>query len=463
MRRLSVSLLALVVAIVAVASSAFARTPAAAQTQAAGRPICPDPGLVTQLQSGLPAMDEAIRRTEAQLDAARQASINADAAARERAIDAAKSEVQSAIGDFVGNALTLRRRVEALRRAGLARGARRELLEQAKDAQEILEQLQKMQSYWSDAQQLIAVGGAGYQTGVELRTAARSFAQDVTRINELFVNTGIWDALGENLSGSFGPFGSLAFRAARAAMDIGFSVAESALSESEYLTASRHLDVMRAQRSRIESRIFDMQQVMANCAPMPQTSSSPTSPQAGGQTSGGGAASAVILSVAGAAAAGLGTWYVLQAVDEYTSSTSSTTSTPTRTTTTTPTTPPVTPPPAAPSYDGIWNVTVLIDGCYRITHTVSMQVVGGAFSSSLFTYCANARNGATRVDTGGGCGSDGSERVSITGTMSNGRVNGNQTLTGSFCNGTNGFTGFMNSTMSGDAASGWGQLTFRKR
>ena len=78
------------------------------------------------------------------------------------------------------------------------------------------------------------------------------------------------------------------------------------------------------------------------------------------------------------------------------------------------------------SYDGNWSVLVQINSCYSFSNTATVTVSGGAFSGTLFTYCANAQTGATRLSTTG-CGSDISETVSIQqGTMSGSSVAGNQ-------------------------------------
>lgn len=130
---------------------------------------------------------------------------------------------------------------------------------------------------------------------------------------------------------------------------------------------------------------------------------------------------------------------------------------PTRTSSTTTST------PAPASYDGVWNVTVAIERCSRITHTASMSVSNGSFGTRLFTYCADPRTGSTRVDTGGGCGSDTRQAVDISGSMSGSRVSGNLTLSGSSCNGANGFSGSMSSPSAGAGTSFWGDVTFRKR
>ncbi len=117
--------------------------------------------------------------------------------------------------------------------------------------------------------------------------------------------------------------------------------------------------------------------------------------------------------------------------------------------------------PGPVSYDGNWSVLVQIDSCYSFSNTSTVTVSCGAFSGTLFTYCANAQTGATRLSTTG-CGSDISETVSIQqGTMSGSSVGGNLFLTGSACNGGNGFSGSLSAT-SGQAGSFWGSLSFTK-
>jgi len=113
------------------------------------------------------------------------------------------------------------------------------------------------------------------------------------------------------------------------------------------------------------------------------------------------------------------------------------------------------------SYDGNWSVLVQINSCYIFSNTATVTVSGGAFSGTLFTYCANAQTGATRLSTTG-CGSDISETVSIQqGTMSGSSVAGNLFLAGGACNGGNGFSGGLSAT-SGQAGSFWGTLAFTK-
>ena len=85
--------------------------------------------------------------------------------------------------------------------------------------------------------------------------------------------------------------------------------------------------------------------------------------------------------------------------------------------------------PAAASFDGTWN-EVAITMCYSFTGSVPWNVTNGAFSGPLFTYCAVAKDGTTRLAGADECGADIREDVSIDGSFSSDRADGNLTLTG---------------------------------
>ena len=115
------------------------------------------------------------------------------------------------------------------------------------------------------------------------------------------------------------------------------------------------------------------------------------------------------------------------------------------------------------SYDGTWVVTVSIGTCYEFTSSGTVTVTDGIFEGTLFTYCANARSGATYLPTSG-CGADITQTVSIQGGAFDGSVvDGNLFLTGGACNGGNGFYGTMSSASAGTASSYWGTLSFAKQ
>src|SRR5260221_8718218 len=93
------------------------------------------------------------------------------------------------------------------------------------------------------------------------------------------------------------------------------------------------------------------------------------------------------------------------------------------------------------SYDGTWDVEVSVQTCQTITHTSSIEVKGGTFSHYLFTYCIDASG--VRISGTTTCGTGRTQQVSIAGSMSGVHVSGNMFLSGSDCNGGNGFEGVI--------------------
>lgn len=113
-------------------------------------------------------------------------------------------------------------------------------------------------------------------------------------------------------------------------------------------------------------------------------------------------------------------------------------------------------------YDGSWNVEVQIDACYSFTGVSSIVVSNQSFSATLLSYCANVRDGATRLAPSTGCVSgEVEETVSVTGTFDGDRVDGNMFLTGGSCQGGNGYEGFVQND-NATAGSAWGSLTLVK-
>ena len=88
--------------------------------------------------------------------------------------------------------------------------------------------------------------------------------------------------------------------------------------------------------------------------------------------------------------------------------------------------------------------------CLAPTFSTIITVSGNQFSATLVTW--------------------GSNRLSIAGTITMGNINfivsGNETISGSGCNGTNGFFAYIDpngSPVSGSVSSNWGSLLFEKQ
>jgi len=109
----------------------------------------------------------------------------------------------------------------------------------------------------------------------------------------------------------------------------------------------------------------------------------------------------------------------------------------------------------ATDINGNWLVTCTISTCYNATVSKTITVSDGKFDAVIGSYTLYGQT----------------ESVSVKGTLeivnNNGiEASGNEFLTGSACNGGNGFYGTINSTknpISGDSPSSWGNIHWEKQ
>ncbi len=108
-----------------------------------------------------------------------------------------------------------------------------------------------------------------------------------------------------------------------------------------------------------------------------------------------------------------------------------------------------------PDPNGTWLITIPQgDHCLAPASTKLITVSGDQFDAILSSF---TRNGCT-------------ETISIKGSITKGNlnfvVNGNETIAGGCCNGTNGFFKYIDPSktpIKGDVQSNWGILTFEKK
>ena len=109
---------------------------------------------------------------------------------------------------------------------------------------------------------------------------------------------------------------------------------------------------------------------------------------------------------------------------------------------------------SAPDPNGTWKVTLASGHCLSPAASKLITVAGGQFSATILNF------------TQSGC----TESLSVQGTLTMGNINfvvsGNETMSGSCCNGVNGFFSYIDPTkkpISGTFSSNWGTMTFEKQ
>jgi hypothetical protein len=226
---------------------------APAKKETAWKPAdCEKAGATRQrMAGGLPVQLDAIRRTEAQIDAARKSMSETSEEAKALAMEKTKEAVLEYASETATAARNLRWQVEKLKSTGADRKTR--------DA--ILKSLQTITFSGEDLQK---ASRAGYSSGKELPNKVGSLARQLAIVNKLFVDSGIADKLGETLAESAGgPLGGFAFKGARLSIDIGVLYAQDKLSRDEYNRAMKNLDIMRTQYRRSEAKIKSLDRDLA--------------------------------------------------------------------------------------------------------------------------------------------------------------------------------------------------------
>lgn len=212
-----------------------------------------------RLVEGLPVQLDAIRRTEAQVDAAKKDISKTSEEAKALAMEKAKEAVTEYASEVLSAAKALRGQVETLQSMGANRKSRDTILK-------------SLHTISSSGEDLLKASHAGYNSGTELQKKVGSLSSQLASANKLFVDSGIADKLGEMLAEhAGGPLGGFAFKGARLSIDIGVLYAQDKLSRDEYNRAVKNLDIMRTQYRRGEAKIRSLDKDLGiHCAGAPQ-------------------------------------------------------------------------------------------------------------------------------------------------------------------------------------------------
>jgi hypothetical protein len=203
-----------------------------------------------RLAAGLPVQLEAIRRTEAQLDAAGKDVVKARGESRQLLAKAALDEVKGFAKDTLSTVRALRGQVEAL--GGLDKGKRDALI-------------RSLNALAFGGEDLLQAARAGGEAGEGLRKKQESLARQVAALADRgLLESGILEKAGEAAAGKlWGPLGELSFRGAKLSIDLGVAVGQGVVSESERQAARANLDTMRTQYDRARRRVSELDAELA--------------------------------------------------------------------------------------------------------------------------------------------------------------------------------------------------------
>lgn len=200
-----------------------------------------------RLSEGFPVQAEAIRRTEAQLEAAKKGVGEASAETRQVLLQGAIQEAKEYAKDVLTSAKQLRGQIEMLKTMDVDK-AKRDLL------------IHSIDTVILEGEGIAQASGAGYEGGEMLRTRVDKLSRQILPLaDKLLIQSGIAETVGEELAEKLGgPLGALGFRGARLSIDLTVSIGKGRISEAEREDAQKNLDTMREQHRRARQRISEL-------------------------------------------------------------------------------------------------------------------------------------------------------------------------------------------------------------
>jgi len=221
------------------------------QAQAAGQPIFDCSGMqstAARLRAGLPVQDEWIRRTEEQLKAAKEGVQQSKEALKELAMKTAK--------DLAVHQLEMVRQLQDAVKNAPGAIAKAKWLARIDTMKEGAEAVEKATTSLN----------AGVDLGVAIRQNRATLEEFLKQVQE----SGISDELGVKAAELAGPVGVAVVETFVAARDAFFAGYSGKMSLDEQDAAERNLAQMRAAKSAVESRAYELEGIVAaECAPKP--------------------------------------------------------------------------------------------------------------------------------------------------------------------------------------------------
>jgi hypothetical protein len=191
--------------------------------------------------AGLPVQQEAIRRTEAQLEAARKGVEEAKAESKAVLLKGALDEVKAYAEEVLTSADALRGEIETLK--GLDK-TKRDLL------------IRTVNTIAFGGEDLYHSASAGYKAGPELQMKLNKLSRQIA---SLTMESGMVEKTGEKLSGKlWGPLGELGFRGAKLSIDLSVALGSGMVSKADQQAAQRNLDTMRDQYKLAKEHISEL-------------------------------------------------------------------------------------------------------------------------------------------------------------------------------------------------------------
>ena len=273
--------------------------PAAAEQIAPGQPIdqvdCTNARqIVERMRRGLPAQEDALRRTQMQLDALQDESRRLDRAAQQILRDAARKEVTNVAKDFVKSLDTIKKAAEQLKRETGSSAA--------------IDSLIDMVAGLETPAELVASADNATASTEILKQRSKSLYESIAKLNQFLVSSGTADKLFDELVGKLqlaNPTAALLARGSRVMLDFVVTSEDSFDRAVEAQQAAHTVNLLQDQLNRVNDRI----DLLTTRCLTPQTrGNNNTNGNSSGSAPKSGIGTGTIVTVAGAAVGGIVGW-----------------------------------------------------------------------------------------------------------------------------------------------------------
>jgi hypothetical protein len=229
--------------------------PGFAQWSAPGAPIfdCANAAARhARMASGLGVQDDAIRRTQAQIDALKEARAAGTTEARDQLMARSVDTVKSHASDELEALTKLQEKAMALPADSTLAAARQSW---AKEVLGLEGEIDALKSLAESFQ-------AGQAYGAEIQRRSHTLVEHLKEANKLFVDSGLAEAIGGDLAKMGGPLGVAAFEASLFALDYMVADMDSSMRQIEQRDLEDALWNMRHAYGEVTSKMADLEK---NC------------------------------------------------------------------------------------------------------------------------------------------------------------------------------------------------------
>ena len=231
---------------------------------------------IDQLNSGLPVMEDALKRSEARMDSLKNELKLGKEEAQKQETELAQEQMKESASEVLDEVAPLRARLKAFQAAGQAAGISPSTsTDFIRQMNAINGQINEQLDAIDDISKLLTSFKAGMAYGQQIQSQAHSLGQHISMLNTMLTNSGFYNQAGPALAGSLlGPAGPVLFNRVLSLIDTSLQ------SEANFdlvMQEQQEADTENTLRRQVDNIHDKVQELQSNCLNQTSSSSNPPS------------------------------------------------------------------------------------------------------------------------------------------------------------------------------------------